>query len=67
MPTYAPASCRLVPTTTMPIPSSKIVLPTHKLSIYPPIKHTTNMFPYPKTQQKTTTHKEVVSAQRTTV
>jgi hypothetical protein len=48
---YAPASCGLVPTTT--IPSSKIALTTQKLSIYPTLKLTTHMLPWPKTQLKT--------------
>ncbi len=37
----------------LPIPSSKIALTTHKLSIYPTLKLTTHTLPYPKTQQKT--------------
>ncbi len=46
------------------IPSSKIVLPTQKLTSYPNLKLTTHMLPYPKTQPKThNPHKEVVSAQ----
>jgi hypothetical protein len=36
-----------------PIPSSKIVLPTQKLTSYLTLKLTTHMLPYPKTQQKT--------------
>jgi hypothetical protein len=40
---YAPAWCLL-----LPIPSSKIALPTHKLSIYPTLKLTTHTLPYPK-------------------
>ncbi len=37
----------------LPVPSSQIALPTHKLSICPTLKLTTHMLPYPKTQQKT--------------
>ncbi len=36
----------------LPIPSSKIVLPTQKLRSHPTLKLTTHMLPYPKTQQK---------------
>ncbi len=47
----------------LPVLSSKIGLPTHKLSIYPTLKLTTHTLPYPKLNKKTTTHKEVVLAQ----
>ncbi len=47
----------------LPIPSSKIALPTHKLTIYLTPKLTTHMLSYPKLNEKPTTHKEVVPAQ----
>jgi hypothetical protein len=37
----------------LPIPSSKIALPTQKLMSYLTLNLTTHMLPYPKTQQKT--------------
>ncbi len=37
----------------LPIPSSKISLPTQKLTSYPTLKLTIHMLPYPKTQPKT--------------
>jgi hypothetical protein len=47
----------------LPIHSSKIVLPTQKLTSYLTIKLTTHTLPYPKLNKKLTIHKEVVSAQ----
>jgi hypothetical protein len=35
----------------LPVPSSKIALPTQKLTSYPTLKLTTHMLPYPKTEK----------------